>query len=379
MFTPSDFDEIRPFRDEEVDDVLGQLSKDEDSLKYLQLIFPKLSKEEILDKLKNLHTIKDFQVGITYPALQRLLKETTDGLSHSGFDQVDENQSYLYISNHRDIVLDSALLNYILHISGHETTEVGIGSNLLMTPFTTWLAKLNRNFVVNRNVPPRQMYNYSQLLSAYIRHTLTEKQTSVWIAQGEGRAKDGNDQTQAGLLKMFTLSSGEEDFIESKRMLNIRPFAISYELNPCDIMMAQEIYIRKTTGSYEKKAGEDLQSMITGISGYKGRVHLSLAKPLDKELEALKTCKNKNEQIRELAKMIDQKIYENYKLWPSNWIAYDVLHETNHITKYSQEERSRFMQYLGGRIMMMEGDKTELRKILLQMYSYPVSNYLASK
>lgn len=368
-----DFNDIRPYRDHEVPEVLQRLAQNPEFLKLTKYLFPETEAGDLQGRLFHIHTIKDFQMQVMYPAAKRVLEQSADEVTHAGFDKLVKGQSYLFISNHRDIVLDSAILNVLLTETGHDTTEVAIGNNLLISQMVTDLVKLNKNFIVQRNVPPREMYTYSQKLSAYIRETLVERSTSVWIAQREGRTKDGDDRTQQGLLKMLGLSDGD-DFYENYRQLHLAPMAISYEFDPCDILKAQELQAKAAGKPLEKTPEDDLKSMVKGITGIKGRVHLALGKIVDEKLRDIQKIKNKNEQMHALATLIDERIHRNYKLWPSNLIAYDRLNEPKFQDQYDQKEEQRFDAYLEQQMSGFVGDHKALQQVLLEMYANPVKN-----
>lgn len=258
------FDSIRPYNDLEVNEAVQRLIQHPFFGQVSQRVFPDKSVGQLKEALSDVKTVKDFQKVMMYPTARRVLNNSSEGISHDGFDKINPDKSYLFISNHRDIVLDSTILNVLLFELGVDTTEVAIGNNLLVNQWVTDLAKLNKNFIVNRNVPPREMYTYSQTLSSYIRHTILERKTSIWIAQREGRTKDGDDQTQQGLLKMIGLSGGK-DFYENYAPLRIAPMAISYEYDPCDVLKAREVASKKAGKPIEKTPEDDLQSMIAGI------------------------------------------------------------------------------------------------------------------
>jgi 1-acyl-sn-glycerol-3-phosphate acyltransferase len=369
------FDSIRPYKDSEVNEAVQRLIQHPFFDQVTQKVFPDKSTEKLKEALKEVKTIKDFQQVMMYPTARRVLDNSSDGISHDGFDKINPDKSYLFISNHRDIVLDSTILNVLLFELGVDTTEVAIGNNLLVNQWVTDLAKLNKNFIVNRNIPPREMYSYSQTLSSYIRHTILERKTSIWIAQREGRTKDGDDQTQQGLLKMIGLS-GDKDFYENYAPLRIAPMAISYEYDPCDVLKAREIASKLAGKPIEKTPEDDLQSMIAGITGVKGRVHISIGKIVDEKLQEIREIKNKNDQMQALADLIDERVHKSYKLWPNNFIAYDWLYEERFSDHYTKEEAEKFEAYLHKQAQNFSADFHELKDPLLAMYANPVKNKL---
>ena len=369
------FENIRPYHDAEVQAAINRFINHPFFDQIAQRLFPEKSIIELRQRLSSIQSIQEFQSVMMYPAARKVLDSSSDGITFDGFEKLSNDKSYLFISNHRDIVLDSAILNVLLFEHDLGTTEVAIGNNLLVNDWITDFAKLNKNFIVNRNVPPREMYSYSLILSAYIRFTLLEKNTSVWIAQREGRTKDGDDQTQQGLLKMIGLDGGD-DFYENYAPLRIAPMAISYEYDPCDVLKAREIQYKMEGKIIEKSPGDDLKSMIAGITGIKGRVHLSIGKIVDEKLREIKTIKNKNDQMQALADLIDERIHKSYKLWPSNFIAYDWLIEERFSDHYTKEEAEKFESYLRNQVQTFSGDFQSLRHPLLAMYANPVKNKL---
>ncbi len=369
------FNNIRPYRDNEVKEAVSRLVNHPFFEQVAKKIFPDRDHDALVNQMASLQTIKDFQSVMMYPTAKMLLNNSAQEISFSGFDKLAKDKSYLFISNHRDIVLDSAILNVLLYEHALGTTEVAIGNNLLVNSWVEDLVKLNKNFIVNRNVPPREMYSYSQTLSAYIRYTITEKNTSVWIAQREGRTKNGDDQTQQGLLKMIGMSGGK-DFYNNYAPVRITPMAISYEYDPCDVLKARELHLNLTGQKIEKSPQDDLKSMIAGITGIKGRVHLALGKILDEKLRDIKNIKNKNDQMQALADLIDERIHKNYKLWPTNYMAYDLLHEKRFSGQYTTMEKESFLAYLHKQVGSVDGNYEQLKMPLLAMYANPVVNKL---
>ncbi|HET8860999.1 1-acyl-sn-glycerol-3-phosphate acyltransferase [Marivirga sp.] len=369
------FDSIRPYKDSEVNEAVQRFIQHPFFDQVTQRVFPDKSADKLKEALIEVKSIEDFQKVMMYPTARRVLDNSSEGISHDGFDKINPDKSYLFISNHRDIVLDSTILNVLLFELGINTTEVAIGNNLLVNQWVTDLAKLNKNFTVNRNIPPREMYSYSQTLSAYIRHTLLERKTSIWIAQREGRTKDGDDQTQQGLLKMIGLSGGKE-FYENYAPLRMAPMAISYEYDPCDVLKARELTSKLAGRPVEKTPEDDLQSMIAGITGVKGRVHISIGKVVDEKLQEIREIKNKNDQMQALADLIDQRVHKSYKLWPNNFIAYDWLYNTRFSDHYSKEEAEKFEAYLHKQADRFSANFNDLKDPLLAMYANPVRNKL---
>lgn len=367
------FDSIRPYSDSEVNEAIQRFVRHPFFDEIIKRVFPEKNADQFREALTEVNTIKDFQRVMMYPLARRVIDDSSGGISHDGFDKIKQDKSYLFVSNHRDIVLDSTILNVLLFEMDVDSTEVAIGDNLLLNQWVTDFAKLNKNFIVNRNVPPREMYTYSQTLSSYIRHTILDRKTSIWIAQREGRTKDGDDQTQQGLLKMIGLS-GDKDFYENYAPLRIAPMAISYEYDPCDVLKAREIASKLAGKAIAKTPEDDLKSMITGITGVKGRVHISIGKILDEKLQEIREIKNRNDQMQALADLIDERVHKSYKLWPNNYIAYDRLYGEQFSDQYTKEEAEKFEAYLRGQAQNFSADFNELKDPLLAMYANPVRN-----
>ncbi len=374
MATDQDFDSIRPYRDNEMPEVFQQLMKEESFIELLKYLFPKVPTNDFINKLLSLKTIDQFQIEVISPYIKEVLKNTTQGITCEGFDKLDTNKSYLFISNHRDIVLDSAFLNYLLIENGHNTTEIAIGDNLLIYPWITKLVKLNKSFLVKRNLPARQMLQSSKLMSEYIRYNLTERNSSIWIAQREGRSKDGDDRTQTSLLKMLNLS-GKGVFSDNFKELHIVPLSISYEYDPCDYLKAHEFLLKKENAEYKKSPADDLKHMGAGIKGRKGRVHFTAGTPINTELLALDSL-DKNERLNKLAEIIDEQIHNTYKLWPGNFIASDMINNSKHFAnKYTKQELDTFNTYINEHLSRLDTHTDFIKNTLLEMYANPVKNF----
>ncbi len=371
-----DFESIRPYNDNEIHEVFERLKQEKTFLKFVHYLFPNIPIDDLIKKLLSINSINQFQSEIMHTFVHELIKTTSKGVFADGIDNLSKDENYLFISNHRDIVLDSALLNILLVEHGFETCEIAIGDNLLIFPWITDLVKLNKTFIVKRNLPGREMLESSEVLSHYIRYTITEKGQSIWIAQREGRSKDGNDRTQIGLLKMLNIS-GESTVRENFRQLNIVPVSISYEYDPCDYLKAYEFQLKRDNPDYKKTQADDLLHMREGIRGKKGRMHFSIGKPLKKELSILKETKNKNEKFQVLAGIIDDHIHKKYKLWPGNFVAADVLKgDGKYSDRYTDEEKKTFLDYIDDHTNKIEdADKPFIRQKLLEMYANPVNNF----
>lgn len=366
---------IRPFFDNEVPDAIERLSKQPSFHTALRFVFPDLRSEELLDKLRNVKTIRDFQTSLIYDAVKRIVRASTQGVKQSGLDNIDPKKNYLFISNHRDIVLDSAFLNYLMMGEGFDTTRIAIGSNLLQKKWIYDLVKLNKNFIVPRNVQARQLLEYSLMLSNYIRQSITHDHQSVWIAQREGRTKNGDDRTTPALLKMFAMSY-EGDPIAALKELNIVPVSISFEIEPCDWLKAKELYERSINPDYTKKPDDDLESMKMGIAMKKGHVHYHFSPCINDQLNSLADV-NKNDLMKEVAALIDKEIIANYKLFPNNYVAYDLIHGGDRFkNEYDSVDKNYFLRHIEHKLMMTLGDEDAIRKNMLMIYAKPLMNKL---
>jgi hypothetical protein len=369
------FDDIRPFNDSEVNHYLNLLLQDDNFQQILHFLFEDpVKRDQIKLLLAHVNTIKDLQYKFVYHLIEDLiLKRSTDGLSSSGLENLDKTASYLFISNHRDIILDSAIMNYLIVLEGMNTTEIAIGNNLLIEKWIEYVVKLNRAFVVRRNLPVRELLMASKKLSEYIRRDLTHKNTSVWIAQREGRTKDGNDKTQLAILKMLNLSNNKE-FAEGFKELRIVPISISYEIEPCGFSKVAELYKKQTEG-FEKTQEDDLRSMSEGLVSPKGRVHFGFGKPITSQIDMIGREETISSQIEKLADHLDQQIYSNFKLWPNNYIAEDILFNTSFNTEfYTPEQYNQFVSMLNEAVKLMPGDAEIIRSMFLQMYVNPLIN-----
>ena len=372
MSAPYNFDDIRPYYDHEAYDVMQKLKLDPLFMQLVAWVWPGMTQEEAFAKAEKVDNNMAFQLEFMHQAIRVIVARSSDGLSSSGFDNVDPNSAYLYIANHRDILLDSAILQILLVEHGFKTSEITFGNNLMQGNFITDFGKLNRMFTVLREGNSRELYEISQKLSAYIRHTIAEKNVSVWIAQRNGRTKDGNDMTQTGLIKMLNMS-GKNGFTESIRQLKIVPLSISYEYEPCDDLKVQELYLSSLHSKYVKAPGEDLNSIITGIKQHKGRIHMEVGKPISAELAGFDKITNENEKIKQLVNIIDEQLSSNYKLWPVNYIAADLAgNSSENSSRYTPEEKNKFISYIKQKISKLEGDEQTLFNMFVSMYANPL-------
>jgi 1-acyl-sn-glycerol-3-phosphate acyltransferase len=372
----TNFEDIRPYNDDELPEAIARLMADERFLSVVNILYPDpVVRENVLGLFSKINQVDDFQNKIILTLLSQIENASTKGVSFSTMDQFHPEDNYLFISNHRDIILDSAFLNMIMHKNGFRKTEIAIGDNLLIYDWITTLVRINRTFIVKRSLGLREQLSASKTLSAYIRFALTKKGESVWIAQREGRTKDGNDQTQPALLKMFNMSN-KGSLLEGFYELNIVPMAISYEIEPCGILKVEEILKRKYNPCYKKTKQDDIKSMSTGVTAPKGRIHFAFGNPLNFKLIELIKEKNTNEAIQSITEHIDKRIYFNYKLWPNNYIAFDLLNNGSaHTEKYSEAEKETFVAMMNKEVASINFEKDEATTLYLQLYANPVINF----
>ena len=372
------FDDIRPLHDSEVSGVIEELIKLDSLQMAMRYILPSLDWEAFTAKLRLCKTKEQFKTIISYDLVYTIAKFTTTSLTISGGERISRD-SCTFISNHRDIVLDSAFLNVLLYDIGHGLTQIAIGDNLLIHPWIKPVVRLNNSFIVKRNLSVRQQLEASKTLSAYIHHTIKETKESIWIAQREGRAKDANDTTQTSILKMLNMS-GEHDVLTNLMSLNIVPIAISYEYDPCDYLKAQEFQQKRDNPDFVKSKRDDLLNMEIGILKQKGRVHFTICHPINPTLQTLSAETNKNDLIADIAAVIDREIYAHYRFFPCNYVAYDMLYDTNRCNEnYSQQDKEQFETYLQrqlDKIDIPNKDENFLRNKMLEMYSNPLKNHL---
>ena len=375
-----EFDEIRPYHDEELPVIYEELIADPAFRQVAEVALPGVPFEMLAAQMRACKTKQEFQVAICYNILKRIIREATQGVTFDNSAQPEKGGAYTYVSNHRDIVLDSGFLSMMLVEQGQDTVEIAIGDNLLIYPWIKKLVRINKSLIVQRALTMRQMLESSARMSRYMHHTIRDKHQSIWIAQREGRAKDSNDRTQESILKMMAMA-GEGDIISRLQEMNIVPLAISYEYDPCDYLKAKEFQQKRDNPDHKKTTADDLQNMQTGILGYKGRVHLCTASCLNEQLEALDRSLPKQELFIRAAELVDRGIFANYRLYPNNYVAADLLDGDNHFAShYTVEDKQRFTDYLArqlSRIDLPDKDEAFLREKLLQMYANPLRNQLS--
>lgn len=368
------FKSIRPYYDREVADVLHKVSDHSFMKAMLAYGFPQLSEDERLRLLFSCQSIYDFQDKIMYKVVKKATEKSITEFTYEGFEKLDPEKAYVFISNHRDIVLDTSLLNVTLHDYNLKMTTSAMGDNLIKKKHLKNLAKLNRNFIIFRNLPPREALEHSKLVSEYIRHCICDEKRSVWTAQREGRTKDGDDRTQQGVLKMLSLATPEgSTTLQYFRKLNIVPVSISYEFDPTDMLKIPALVAQHYGVQYVKSKKEDFENIMQGWFGQKGRVHISVGKPLDEELVRIeKEHAHINRQLQALAEVLDKAIHTQYKLFPANYIAYDFLNSTDRYKEcYGEKEIRQFERRIHNR---SKSDNVVSQKKFLEMYANPVKN-----
>lgn len=377
----TEFDEIRPYHDDELPQILEELIADPEFQKAACEAVPNVPFEVLAQKMRACKTKMDFQKTFCYGILWQIAKTHTDGLTLDHSALPDKTKAYTYMSNHRDIILDSGFLSILLVDQGMDTVEIAIGDNLLIRPWIKKLVRVNKSFIVQRALTMRQMLESSARMSRYMHYTIGVKNQSIWIAQREGRAKDSNDRTQDSVLKMLSMG-GEGDLVDRLMEMNIAPMAISYEYDPCDFLKAQEFQLKRDFEDYKKTTKDDLINMETGLYGYKGRVHFQVAPCLNDKLVQLDRSLSKPELFSRISTWVDERIHANYRIYPGNYVAYDWLNQTEEFAgRYTQEEKERFASYIHqqlAKINIPNKDESFLLEKLLSMYSNPLINHLAA-
>ena len=373
MVDLSEFESISPYTDEEAAEALSKLAEYPLLSQISQQFFPTESPEFLKNVLKRIKTIDEFQVLVMQKVVRWVLDNTAKNFSYDGVSNIDPNKKFLALSNHRDIILDPAITQLVLYANGIPMTEIAVGDNLITNKTIEYLIRSNRMIKVVRGISARELYLSSQLLSKYIRLNITNQRSSIWLAQRQGRTKNGYDITEQGLLKMLDMS-GSSDFQKNFEELNIIPMSISYEYEPCDILKARELVISRKT-KYVKGEGEDLNSILVGIMSQKGNIHLNIGKPLTSEEIAEAAKCDKNDRYQLIRHAVDLRVIEGYRVWKNNYVAYDIL---NHSFKYSDmyniSDVEAFVLYMEHQLDTVEKEinREDLRRIFLEIYANPV-------
>lgn len=368
------FDTIRPYNDLEAKAAIGRLANSPQLEGIINFLFEGTDSSRFIRELKNIDNIFDFQNYFSYPVVRNILAKTSRGVQSKGHEDLDPAAAYLFLANHRDIVMDASIMQMIYFESTRGVAQVTFGDNLMSSSLVIDIAKLNKVFPFFRGGTRMTQYRNAQISSAYINHVVREKGESVWIAQRNGRTKDGYDRTQPGLIKMLAL--GSDSVCRTLTELNILPVTISYEYEPCDLQKVRETYLTRR-GPYVKAPEEDFQSIMSGITGDKGRISISFGKSISGFLKKLK-CEeiSQNAKMEEIVKEVDRQIHGDYQLWPINYVAADMLRgDKGYEDHYEKEDREHFEQMMEEKIGQLKGfDRAECRKLFQQLYANPVFN-----
>lgn len=376
---PEEFKEIRPYAEDEFQEVIDDLLHDEQFCAILPQVVPTMTREELAVGLKSCASSLELQKRFIYPFVQKIIDQHSDGLDLSLDSSVSKQEPHTFITNHRDIVLDSAFLSYLMILNDFETTvEIAIGDNLLIYPWIKKLVRLNKSFIVQRSLSMREFLLASDKMSRYMHFAINAKRENIWIAQREGRAKDSCDTTQSSILKMMAMG-GEGSIIERIKDLHLVPTAISYEYDPCDFLKAREFQLKRDDENYKKAPADDLINMQTGIFGFKGHVHIETAACINDWLDTLDASMPKGELFNSIAQHIDEQLHQHYRLYPINYVAADLLQgEMRRASNYTAEEKTKSEAYFEQRMAMVklsQPDTAFLKERILTMYANPVFNY----
>ncbi len=369
------FNDIRPYTEEEAGEKISQIIDNESYQNAMRQIIPEYTPEQLKKDARNFNTIYDFQTSTSRKFIEKFIEMSSKGVTFKGIENISRNQNYIFIGNHRDITFDAALLAEYFFIEKFNTSKIAIGDNLISSSILSEVAKLNKMFLVKRSVSLREKITNYQHLSAYIHHVLFNDHESVWIAQRDGRTKDGLDITKQGLIKMLAMDDQVKP-LEMLKKINLTPTIVSYEYEPCDQLKARELALTEN-GPYHKKSGEDFASIMQGIMGQKGRIQLTIGKPIIDEIDTIPETLNQNDKIYEVCKMVDRQIYQNYKLYPNNYIAFDILSQQNRFAnQYSAQEKKDFTDYLHQQAKVEDVAEEKMMHYLLRIYANPVTTAL---
>ena len=381
MAIPAEFDNMRSCQDSEVRGAIRTLLNDPSFVKIVKKTFKGVPIWALKLYTMRFKTVNGFQTGMIYPILKRILDTATTGFSSDFSALPGGREDFIYLSNHRDIVLDSAFLDYVLLLEKKYSVEIGIGNNLLIHPWIETLVRLNRSFVVNRSATATELLESSQQLSRYIRYIIENEKRPVWLAQREGRAKDSNDLTQKSVLKMLAMSGSNDMSLSQKlQSLHICPLTISYEYDPCDWLKAAEFQMKRDNPVFKKSKQDDLNNIKTGIWGFKGHMHYQVSEPIDNEISALDDSVPRNQFLDQVAAIIDKHIFKGYRIYTSNRVALDMLNGNNSQSEYyTAQDKRQFEEYLNGqlgKISIPNPDWDYLKERILTMYANPLINHL---
>jgi len=370
----SEFESIRPYRDHEVAAAVHRLVEHPGFEGVLNYLYEGSDMARLREDFLKVQSVEAFQVFFSRHTVRRIVEKTSRGLSDEGAGHLDNSRPYLFVANHRDIVLDAAIMQLLLHLHQHKTTQITFGTNLMYGQLLMDLGKLNKMFTFYRGGTRTEEYRNAQINSAYINHVVKEVGESIWIAQRNGRTKDGNDRTQPGLIKMFAM--GSKDICSALEALNMVPVTISYEIEPCELQKVRELYISRRQ-NYQKAPDEDFQSILAGITGEKGRIHYVFGSPLNQFIRDLGgQGLRDNEVVEQIVEEIDRQVHRDYKLWPSNYLAHDLLHgQERHRSKYKDEDKQVFTRRMEKQLDLLQDlDREECRELYLELYARPLDN-----
>lgn len=384
LSTQYDFTDIAPIDDALFKEKMSALVEEPGFENAVRFVLPEYDYAEFKKQLLLIENKEELQHRIMFPFLERLAKLTTTGITVDGLDKIESGKAYTFITNHRDIVLDASFLNLCFLRAGRRTSEIAIGNNLLVYNWISDLVRLNKSFIVKRNLPISRALEAAMELSAYIHYAIAVKNESIWIAQREGRAKDSNDVTQESLVKMLAIG-GEGEFIDRLLEINLSPVAISYEFDPNDYLKTREFLLKRLDAAYKKSQHDDLLSMETGMLQNKGRIHFSIEGSINDQLAGINRSLPKAVQVKEVCRVIDHAIHSRYKIYPHNFVAYDLLHETDRFqSHYTPEEKEAFKMYVASQLgkvgidNLSDLDMNFMNQMMLTMYANPLKNKIAA-
>ncbi len=378
------FEDIAPYPDSIFHEKMESLVKEPGFIHAVKWVFPAINYDEFAQQLLAVHDKETFQKKIMWPFLEMLAQRTIAGITCDGIENLDKKGSYTFITNHRDIVLDTSFLNLCFLRAGFRTTQTAIGDNLLIYTWINDLVRMNNSFIVKRDLPKVKALEAAQELSAYIHYSISTLNRSVWIAERQGRSKDSSDMAQDSLIKMLGLAGGK-DFLENVKEVNLIPVSISYEYDPNDYLKAREFLLRKNDPEFKKTQRDDLFAMETGLLQPKGRVHFQIGKPLNPEITNIDPALDKNTIARDVCRMVDCAIHSGYKIFPINYIAFDQLYKTEmFVDKYTPVEVNDFNKYIDNQLKkvdvpeLTEDDIDFLHEMMLTMYANPLKNNMSA-
>ena len=382
--TPEEFADICPIDDKDFKQRMATMVEDPGFKYFVEFIMPGINYDEYKKGLLQLDNKRDFQLKYACQYLEQVEAGTTSGITSGGTENLDANNPYTFVTNHRDIVLDASFINLVLTRNNFPTTEVAIGNNLLAFEWISTLVKINKSFIVKRDTTTKGRLAAAIQLSRYIHFAINQKHDSIWIAQRQGRAKDSNARTQDSVIKMLTIGANNPDPVQSLKQLNIAPISLSYEFDPNDYLKATEFLMKKKDPNFKKSQNDDILSMLTGLRGFKGRIHFQFAPCINDQLDKIPADLDKQEKIHEICRIIDRAIHANYEIYPCNYIAYDRLNGTTRFAdRYTDDDVAYFDKYLNRRIEKVkvptnDDDKAYMRQRIIEMYANPLINKLAA-